>query len=166
MSRIILSPAVCFIILFNLILYPALSNAKPARKPIDPKAAMDKLFQDQATQVNRLNKDVKAVYDLSSEDEKELRSKKTPLTMTPDEIKKDDADIANDPDDQEEEDIDEIRPNQAGQASGVAPGAPVTEQIKSKYPNAPASAPSSSGGVAVPGQADPNMIVFPGRKKK
>ncbi len=127
---------------------------------------MDKLFEERTKQVNQLNKEIKSSYDISTEEKIELHSKKIPLTMTPDEIKKDDADIANDPDDQEEEDVDEMRPNQAEQASGDAPGAPANEQIKSKYPNSPASAPSSGGGIAVPGQADPNMIVFPGRKKK
>ncbi len=101
------------------------------------------------------------------EEDKEVNRNRPPLTLTPEEIAKDDAfkdpedDIA-DPEDPEDKGPRSIAENQKGPPP---PSSPDT-QVKSRS-NAPTTVPpSGGGGVAVPGQADSEMIVFPGRKKK
>ena len=168
MTRTILFHGSTKIIFFCLTFQLPQAQAKPKKgNPIDPEAAKERLFQDQTKRVNQRNYEIKSKAGLPPNEDKEVNHGKVPLTMTPEQIKQDDA--FKDPEDDipDPEDPEDNGPkSMAERQKGAPPSSALDGQPKARS-NAPVSVPSSSsGGVAVPGQADPNMIVFPGRKKK
>ncbi len=166
MTRTILLRGFSKIIFFCLTLQLPLAQAKPKkRNPIDPEAAMERLFQDQTKRVNQRNYEIKSTAGLPPNEDKEVNQGKVSLTMTPEQIKQDDA--FKDPEDDipDPEDPEDKGPKAIGERQkGAPPSSTLDGQPKARS-NDPISVPSS-GGVAVPGQADSEMIVFPGRKKK
>lgn len=180
MSQVKKHVALAVIYAFSLTAPFSDASAKPKKK-INPNDAVEKLFSDRAKKVNELNREQKEASGLSAEEERELHSKVVPLTLTPEEIKREDAETAKDPDEQVEDGEDEENAGVAldeeddaskgASSGGKALGSSGSSGASGKTTPpltkpTPPQVPSSSGsGTAVPGQADPNMIVYPGKKK-
>jgi hypothetical protein len=156
------------VMFFCLISIPCLAITRPPRKPINPKAAMEKIYSDQAKRANKLNREVKASSDLSPDEERELNSKKIPMKLSPEQASREESLADKDPEDQVEDDPDEKEDedNEKALAGGGKPGAPAGSSDgkgKSGF-STPSSVPSTGRATAVSGQADSNLIQFPGKK--
>ncbi|MBU6154845.1 MAG: hypothetical protein KGP28_11130 [Bdellovibrionales bacterium] len=164
MSRKLFRRFTPLFIFFSLISIAYGAPARPKKKPINPKAAVEKLFSDRAKKVNRKNREIKEASGLTPEEERELRSKKHPLTLTPEQERQEEIDAANTPEDQEpdEDEMDDEKPGAMAGKPGTGPAPGSKSKAGESYPS---SVPSSGRSTAVPGQADSNLIVFPGKKK-
>jgi|GEM_PF-5254314 len=131
----------------------------PKAKLKTPEEIREQFFMERARQVNRINREIKEASDLSLEEERELRSTYAPLTMTQEQIKLEIEDADKDPDeknlpDQDDSDLED-------------PKASASASKKPEKKEAPAPIGSSGGhSTALPGQAESEVIVYPGKKRK
>jgi len=122
----------------------------PSKKTMSSDEAIQGLINTRVKQVNQMNREIKSFYDLSPEEKLGMSKDRLPPPMTPEQIKKEELDAAKDPEDRVE----------------IAEKDQAPEKQKPSDEQKPRSAPRSSGsGTAVPGSADQEMIVYPGRKK-